>query len=329
MDQRPRTTVQLHPTRRCNLACRHCYSLSGPDVAEETPWPLLAGLLDDARAQGYGRISLSGGEPLVYPRLAELLDRAGGLGFTRTLTTNGMPLNRRRLDLLAGRVELVAISLDGTPESHNRMRDHPRAFASMSARLPAVRASGIPFGFIFTLTQHNLDEALWVAEFALEQGASLLQIHPLEEVGRAASTLAGSRPDDQEAAFAFLLVERLKAATAGQLAIQLDLAHQRHLSERPEAVYADLPAQPGGDAPLASLLRQLVVETDGTVVPIQHGFPRAFAVGRLQDGRLPALAAEWKRTRYAAFRRHCAGLAQSLASGPPVFNWNERVARVE
>jgi MoaA/NifB/PqqE/SkfB family radical SAM enzyme len=328
MDQRPRTTVQLHPTRRCNLACRHCYSLSGPDVADETPWPLLAELLEDARAQGYSRVSLSGGEPLLYPRLAELLDRAGGLGFARTLTTNGMPLDARRLALLAGRIELIAISLDGTPESHNRMRAHPRAFDTMAARLPALRTSGIPFGFIFTLTQHNLDEALWVAQFALEQGALLLQIHPLEEVGRAATELAGSRPDDQEAAFAFLLAERLKLATAGQLAIQLDLAHRRHLTERPEAVYADLPARPRADVPLAALVRQLVVETDGTVVPVQHGFPRAFAVGRLQDGRLPVLAAAWKRTRYAAFRRHCRALARGLASGPPVFNWNERAAQV-
>ncbi len=328
MDQRPRATVQLHPTRRCNLACRHCYSLSGPDVTAETPWDLLTGLLDDARAEGYGRVSLSGGEPLLYARLADLLDRAGDLGFTRTLTTNGMPLNRRRLDLLAGRVELIAISLDGTPESHNRMRANPRAFETMAARLPGLRDSGIPFAFIFTLTQHNLDEALWVARFAVEQGASLLQIHPLEEVGRAATTLAGSRPDEHETAFAFLLVERLKAATAGRLAIQLDLAHRRHLHERPEAVYADLPPEPTADAPLATLLRQLVVETDGTVVPIQHGFPRAFTVGHLRDGRLPDLAAAWKRTRYAGFRDHCLALAQRLASGPVVFNWNEQAARV-
>jgi MoaA/NifB/PqqE/SkfB family radical SAM enzyme len=231
-------------------------------VTDETPWPLLANLLSDTRAEGYERISLSGGEPLLYRRLDELLYRAGSLGFTRTLTTNGMPPNKRRLAKLVGQIELIAISLDGTPESHNRMRAHPQAFDAMAANISALRESGMPFGFIFTLPQHNLDEVLWVARFAVEQGASLLQIHPLEEVGRAACMMTDSRPDDQEAAFTFLLVEKLKAATAGQLTIQLDLAHQRHLSERPDAIYADLPSFPTDDATLASLIRQLVVETE-------------------------------------------------------------------
>jgi MoaA/NifB/PqqE/SkfB family radical SAM enzyme len=71
----------------------------------------------------------------------------------------------------------------------------PRAFSTMAARLEGVRRSGIPFGFIFTLTQFNLHELEWVAGFALQQGARLLQIHPLEEAGRAAERLAGARPD--------------------------------------------------------------------------------------------------------------------------------------
>ena len=29
--------VQIHPTRRCNLRCLHCYSSSGPEVKGELP----------------------------------------------------------------------------------------------------------------------------------------------------------------------------------------------------------------------------------------------------------------------------------------------------
>ena len=29
--------LQVHPTRRCNLRCLHCYSESGPDRRDELP----------------------------------------------------------------------------------------------------------------------------------------------------------------------------------------------------------------------------------------------------------------------------------------------------
>src|SRR5437016_2217234 len=94
-------------------------------------------------------------------------------------------LDEAHVTQLRGKVDLLAISLDGVPESHNRMRSHPRAFEIMVQRLDGLRKSDIVFGFIFTLSQYNLDELPWVAEFAVAQRAQLLQIHPLQETGRA------------------------------------------------------------------------------------------------------------------------------------------------
>ena len=125
----------------------------------------------------------------MYPALGELLRAAHTAGLATTVTTNGMLLDRRRLDILEADCDLVAISLDGVPDSHDFMRNSPRAFDKMCARLQGLRACGIPFGFIFTLTFHNVHELDWVAQFAVAQGASLLQLHPLEPVGRATRTL--------------------------------------------------------------------------------------------------------------------------------------------
>ena len=36
-----RRFLQVHPTRRCNLRCLHCYSSSGPDQREELPLAML------------------------------------------------------------------------------------------------------------------------------------------------------------------------------------------------------------------------------------------------------------------------------------------------
>jgi MoaA/NifB/PqqE/SkfB family radical SAM enzyme len=187
--------LQIHPTRRCNLRCLHCYSSSGPEESSELSLTLLCNALTDASKEKYTVAGISGGEPLLYKPLRELLEHAHQCGMITTVTSNGMLLTERRLETLRGVVDLLAISLDGGPASHNRMRASERAFEMMAARLDGVRRSGIPFGFIFTLTQHNLHELDWVANFALEQGAKLLQIHPLEEVGRANTFLPGVRPD--------------------------------------------------------------------------------------------------------------------------------------
>jgi len=141
-------------------------------VSEQLNIDLLQAAVADAAAIGYKVMSVSGGEPLLYPALGQLLHAAHDAGLVTTVTTNGMLLEQRQLDVLRADCDLVAISLDGIPESHNFMRNSPRAFDEMCARLPALRASGIPFGFIFTLTFHNVHELDWVAEFAVEQGAS-------------------------------------------------------------------------------------------------------------------------------------------------------------
>jgi MoaA/NifB/PqqE/SkfB family radical SAM enzyme len=188
----------VHPTRRCNLRCLHCYSDSGPEQRGGLDSPRLCEALEDAAAEGFTVAGFSGGEPLLYEPLETMLDHARSCGLITTVTSNGMLLTERRLDSLAGRIDLLAISLDGVPESHNQMRAHPRAFETMAKRLKALRRSGIPFGFIFTLTQHNVNELDWVAGFAKEQGAGLLQIHPLEDAGRARTRLRGGRPDEVE-----------------------------------------------------------------------------------------------------------------------------------
>lgn len=318
--------VQLHPTRRCNLRCLHCYSESGPEVRAELAPEVVRAALDDAAAEGYGVAGFSGGEPLLYPALAEVLDHAHACGMATTVTSNGMGLTGRAIERLVGRADLVAISLDGLPVAHNRMRAHPRAFETMTKRLPALRCSGIPFGFIFTLTQHNVDEVDWVARFAVESGASLLQIHPLEGVGRAQQRLGGAVPDETEGLFAHLEATRLRELYGEAITIQVDVSDARRLAAVPERVFAgEAPEGPG----LAALLSPLVVETDGTVVPVQYGFSRRYALGNLHEAPFCRLAAAWRARGMAEFRDLCGSVFAELTApeAPRFANWYEVVSR--
>jgi len=334
--------LQLHPTRACNLRCRHCYSSSGPEERGGLGVDLLRGAIADAAEEGYGAVSVSGGEPLLYPGLPELLDEAGGHGLATAVTTNGMLFDERRLEELRGRCDLLAIGLDGVPESHDRMRARPGAFAAMEGRLEDVREAGLTFGFLFTLTRANAHELGWIADFAIAQGASLLQIHPLEETGRARQTLAGAAPDDFESAFAWVVANRLRDSLRGRLSVHVDLldraALRLGLAPAPDGGPSGLeplaPAAEPGSGPawarrLADLVAPLVVEADGAVVPFRYGFPRAFALGTLEEARLRFLAVRWRVRRLAAFTELVRRTAFELAgpADPPFVNWHEEVAR--
>jgi len=318
--------LQIHPTLRCNLRCLHCYSSSGPEERAELSVDLLGEAIAAACDEGYTVVSVSGGEPLMYRPLADVLGRAHACGALTTVTTNGMLLTERRLAALAGHLDLLAISLDGPPESHNRMRASEHAFAQMESRLDGLRASGIPFGFIFTLTQRNVHELDWVAAFAAEQGAGLLQIHPLEEVGRAQQLLAGDKPDALESAYAFIEVARLRALYEDRLTVQLDLVHGELLRAEPARAYAN-----GFDpqAPLAELVSPLVIETTGRVVPLQFGFASALELGNLHDAPLGELATRWRQAVLPVFSDVCkAAFADAtMPTDLPLTNWYETVGK--
>jgi MoaA/NifB/PqqE/SkfB family radical SAM enzyme len=263
----------------------------------------------------------------MYGPLVEVTAAARSYGLLTTITSNGMLLTPRLLGGLAPHLDLLAISLDGRPESHNRMRGSALAFTKMSRRLEHVRASGIPFGFIFTLTQRNLDELDWVADFAVAAGASLLQVHPLEEVGRAVSTLRGERPDAIERMAAYVAVRELQERVGESLRIQLDIVDLRLLEAHPASVYAGDDAGTA-TAPLADVVSPLVIEADGRVVPLSYGFAAQFAFGNLHDRPLSDLGREWRRRHLAEFQALCRATLVSMNKDPATgrfANWYEEI----
>jgi MoaA/NifB/PqqE/SkfB family radical SAM enzyme len=320
--------LQIHPTRRCNLRCLHCYSSSSPEATATLPAELLTRALTSARSEGYDLAGFSGGEPFLYPQLPSLVEHAKQLGFYTTATTNGMLLNDARLAPLKGTLDLLAVSLDGVRESHNRMRGSPHAFDRMRRGLAAVRAHEFAFGFIFTLTQWNLHELDAVAEFAFAEGAILLVVHPLELVGRARNELVDSRPDGLELTATLLEVARLRQKYQSELLIQWDCFDRESLTKSPACYYAAIQHQRTNE-PLAELIAPLVVEPDGVIVPIEYGFPRAFALGNLFAEPIEAMAERWKAQTYPEFLRHCDSVYANVLSRSDegrFFNWYEEVA---
>jgi Fe-coproporphyrin III synthase len=312
--------LQVHPTRRCNLRCLHCYSDSSPEASDELEEAVVLEVVADAAALGYTVLSVSGGEPFLYRPLPALLLAARDSGMRTQVITNGLPVTERNLAALRGALDLLALSLDGGPEDHDRMRARTGTFTRLTERLAVIR-DGIPFGLLFTLTMFNVHQLEWAAEYALSEGARLLQVHPLEATGRAAS-LVDEVPDDIEAGMALLEATRLQQRYAGRLAIHVDIATVGGIlgSER-----SALPSS--GTDDLSSAVSPLVIEPDGMCVPFEYGFPRSFALGDIRRARLRDLADAWLRDGHPRLQDRRARLDGELGRGGEavVVNWYERL----
>jgi len=275
----------------------------------------------------YQVVSISGGEPFLYFGLREVLQHAKSLGLRTTVTTNGYFLQPRRLEPLRDFVDVLAVSLDGPPEMHNRLRGSPRAFERLCAGLGNLRTSGLNFGFIHTLTQETWEHLLWIAEFAAASGARLLQLHPLEMAGRAEGKLGALSAEEDGLAKAYLLATALAAKYRDSMNIQLDLLHLEHVLRAPEIVYANELPREWEEITPADLLGLIVMEADGAVVPISYGFSRRYQICRLREQNLEQGWQPFLREGYPKFRRMCRELFEELISPKqrPLFNWHERV----
>ncbi len=316
--------LQIHPSLRCNLQCGHCYSESGPRATLALEVELAGQAISDAAAVGYRVLSVSGGEPLLYPDLPALLRLARQRGMATTMTTNGILLGGPKAGPVLDALDGVAISLDGPPEIHDRVRGRAGAFEAVPRAAALLRERGLRFGFITTLTDQNWMHLPWLADFAVEQGASLLQIHPLEMIGRAIVEMPGEAPAQMAFGRAFLMVAALRAKYHERLSIGLDLLLRDEILRDPEIVYAGDPMATGNAADELGLL---ILEADGTLVPISYGFSRAYALGNIHERPLADSFEAWRSVGQADFRRLCSRVLEEVEASPgeQLVNWHERV----
>jgi MoaA/NifB/PqqE/SkfB family radical SAM enzyme len=285
-------------------------------------------VVSDAAAMGYQVVSVSGGEPLMYGGLDKVLAHARSLSLLTTVTTNGFFIGPERLDRLGKLVEVLAISLDGPPEIHNEIRGSAHAFERLEAGLETVRKAGIHFGFIHTLTQRNWEHLLWVAEFATGNGARLLQLHPLELTGRAGSQMVGNAPEDEVLAKIYILAFALASRYGDTMKVQLDLLHRDHLREEPGLVYAEEAESKRDQTTPAQFLGLLVLEPDGTVVPVSYSFSRHYKLCNVKEQRLADAWPDYLAHGYPEFRALCRRVWEELCApeAPLLSNWHEVIA---
>ena len=184
------TFVQLRVTNLCNLRCPMCGQWGDTGIYRSDRFPASAtddekerarireliglkrqlaladyvGLLDQI-APFHPIISLFGGEPFLYPDLVPLVREVKKRGLTCTVITNGGRLEKHARELVEAGIDSIAVSIDGPPALHSRIRGQSDSFERAAAGVRAIARSREELGrtlpmviAIVPITELNIGE---------------------------------------------------------------------------------------------------------------------------------------------------------------------------
>jgi len=172
--------------RRCNLNCKHCYSISADtDFAGELSTDEVFAVMDDLKGFGVPVLILSGGEPLLRPDIFEVSRRAKKMGFYVGLSTNGTLIDKGNIERIAEvGYDYVGISLDGIGAVHDAFRRKEGAFDAALNGTRLCRGRDLKVGLRFTLTLDNAAQLPKLIQLAEDEGVDKFYLSHLNYAGR-------------------------------------------------------------------------------------------------------------------------------------------------
>jgi heme d1 biosynthesis radical SAM protein NirJ len=182
----PGPVVIWNLVRRCNLTCKHCYSISADkDFAGELTPDEVFGVMDNLKLFKVPGLILSGGEPLLRPDIFDIARRSKAMGFFTALSTNGTLIDAAMTQRIAATdFDYVGISLDGLADVHDRFRRKQGAFAASLAAIRLCRDAGLKVGVRFTLTRDNFADLPGLLKLVDDEGIHRFYFSHLNYAGR-------------------------------------------------------------------------------------------------------------------------------------------------
>lgn len=185
--------LAINLTRRCNLACEHCYmdaETLRDGSKDELTTEEVCRLLDDVVHCGDGAmVVLTGGEPLARRDVEIIAAYGSQLGLAMVVGTNGTLLTAQRVKSLQQSGVLgVGISLDSLdPVYHDKFRGKPGCWSRTMKGIDNCRRLGLNFQIHFSINKDNAHELGAMIDFSRANGARVLNIFFLVCTGRGES----------------------------------------------------------------------------------------------------------------------------------------------
>jgi len=197
-------------TRRCNLRCRHCYTVSANvDFPGELSHEQAMATLNDLGDFGIPALILSGGEPLDRFDFFELAEAARDKVRFLALSTNGTKLHGESVDRVADiGFQYVGISIDGIGPANDWFRGVDGAFDDALRGVRECKARGIKVGLRFTLTRDNAGQLPDLLKLCGDEGVDKFYLSHLVYAGRGDKNRGEDAVHGHTRAALDLLIER-------------------------------------------------------------------------------------------------------------------------
>ena len=182
----PGPVVIWNLIRRCNLTCKHCYSISADkDFPGELSTQEINGVMDELKRFCVPVLILSGGEPLLRPDIFDIARRAKGMGFYVGLSSNGTLIDETNIRRIAeADFNYVGISLDGIKGTHDKFRRMQGAFDKSLHGIRLCRDLALKIGVRFTMTQDNAHDLPGLLKLVEDEGIDRFYFSHLNYAGR-------------------------------------------------------------------------------------------------------------------------------------------------
>ncbi len=182
----------LELTLRCNEHCFHCGSNCLPNShSNELSLNEYRRILDEVREDFDIKkvfLCITGGEPLLRKDFFDILGYADKLGFHWGMTSNGTLITKETAHRLADcGMKTISISIDGLPETHDRLRGFPGGYdAAMEGVRNLIDEKAFQHVQITTVVNHETIGELDTL-FEIMNGIDIdsWRVINLEPIGRA------------------------------------------------------------------------------------------------------------------------------------------------
>lgn len=207
----------LELTLRCNERCLHCGSFCGDISSAELTLSQYQRFLDEIKGDfGTNNLMLciTGGEPLLREDFFQIMSYAHELGFSWGMTSNGTLIDDNIAQSLK-RVGMstISISLDGMADTHNQMRQIPKAWERAIRGIESLRkVEGFRNIQVTTVVTHkNIAQLDDVYNVVKNLGVDSWRVINIEPIGRALLNPEFLlTPDDYRYLFSYIIEQRKK-----------------------------------------------------------------------------------------------------------------------
>lgn len=194
----PLHTVYLAITKKCPLACAHCFEWEALNQRETLSRADLHELVARFQAQQVSQIYFSGGEPLLRLPDLEAVLRQARPGTDFWVITSGFHLTAATAQRLqAAGLTGVVVSLDHhEAAAHNAFRGSPQAYQQAVQGVAYARAAGLVVCLSVCVTREFATPAnLWAyARLARQLGVAFINLLEPKAVGHYAGQDVALRP---------------------------------------------------------------------------------------------------------------------------------------